>query len=259
MLTAAILLLTLQAAPASAPTGQELLQQGIARHDAGDYQGAIAALEKARSSTPALAIPVGLRLARSYAQAGRTADALQALEQIVQNGYQQADQLNAENDLLSIRTDARWSAIITRARQNGKPCTASPEFRQFDYWLGEWDVERAGQKIARSSIQLILEECVVFENYYAFSGYSGKSFSAWDAMDKRWEQQYADTSGGVRTWTGSLVGDRMVFFLRGQGQGVSRMTYIKEGPDKVRQLIEVSTDGEKSWSPGFDGMYVRRK
>ncbi len=259
MFAAAVLLIALQTAPSSAPTGQELLQQGISRHDAGDYTGAIADLEKARASAPALVIPVNLRLARSYARAGRSADALKALETAVANGYMQVDQLAAENDFLSIRTDPKWNEIVTRARQNAKPCTAASEYRQLDFWLGEWDVERAGQKIARSSIQIILEECVIFENFYAFNGYSGKSFSVWNARDKHWEQHYADTSGAIRSFTGSLAGDRMVFFRRGQGQGVTRMTYVREGPDKVRQLVEVSTDGEKTWSVGFDGLYVRRK
>jgi hypothetical protein len=143
-------------------------------------------------------------------------------------------------------------------KRNQHPCHNAPEYRQFDYWLGEWDVEMNGQKIATSSIQLILDECAILENYYALN-YSGKSISAWDASEKRWEQQYADTTGGSRTWIGALEGDRIVFYLRGQGAGVNRMSYIKEGPDAVRQLIEVSTDGEKTWSPGFNGLYKRRK
>jgi hypothetical protein len=142
------------------------------------------------------------------------------------------------------------------------PCRNAPEYRQLDFWVGEWDVERNGQRIARSSIQLILDGCVIFENYEAGNGYSGKSLSAWDAGEQRWEQHYTDTAGGSRYWLGNLENGRMVMTTELERNGahvINRMTYSKEGPDKVRQFIESSTDGGKTWTAGYDGLYVRRK
>lgn len=142
------------------------------------------------------------------------------------------------------------------------PCRNAPEYRQFDFWVGEWDVENNGKRTARSSIQLILDGCVIFENFDADGGYSGKSLSAWDAGEKRWEQHYTDTGGSSRYWVGAMDGEKMVMtteFMRGATKVINRMTYSKEGADRVRQLIEVSIDGGKTWKAGFDGMYVRRK
>lgn len=142
------------------------------------------------------------------------------------------------------------------------PCRDAPEYRQFDFWIGEWDVENGGKRTARSSIQLILDGCVIFENFDADGGYSGKSLSAWDAGEKRWEQHYTDTNGSSRYWVGAMEGEKMVMtteFERGGTNVINRMTYSKEKPDRVRQLIEVSIDGGKTWKAGFDGMYVRRK
>jgi hypothetical protein len=54
----------------------------------------------------------------------------------------------------------------------------------------------------------------------------------------------------------------MVFNWNYERNGVktmNRMSYLKEGPDKVRQKIDVSTDDGKTWSVSYDGLYVRRK
>ena len=104
---------------------------------------------------------------------------------------------------------------------------------------------------------MILDQCVVFENYTA-GPYSGKSFSSWVPAAKEWKQHYVDTTGNNSEWSGRLEDGRMVFLSRGNG-GLQRMTYSREGPDRVRQLIESSADDGKTWSTAFDGMYVRRK
>jgi len=120
------------------------------------------------------------------------------------------------------------------ADRKAHPCRSAPEFRQFDYWLGEWDVEILGQKQAKSSIQLVLDDCVIFENYTDSRGYAGKSFSIYGldngAMTFRWDHD----------------------------KSLNRMTFTKEGPDRVRQILETSSDG-KTWSKTYDGLYIRRK
>lgn len=35
--------------------------------------------------------------------------------------------------------------------------------------------------------------------------------------------------------------------------------YLKEGADHVRQVIDTSTDEGKTWMPGYNGLYIRRK
>jgi len=153
-------------------------------------------------------------------------------------------------------------AASVSAQTNEHACTA-PEYRQFDYWLGEWDVQANGKKIARSSIQLILDDCVIFENYEALRGYSGKSFSIYDAAHKRWEQRYVDTTGAFHEWTaGGLQNGVMTFIWNRTRNGqktLGRMTYTKEGPDRVRQILEDSTDEGKTWTRTYNGLYIRRK
>ena len=146
---------------------------------------------------------------------------------------------------------------ILAAALAAKPC-AAPEFRQLDYWVGEWEVFTSGKKIADSSIERILDDCVIFENYNALRGYAGKSFSIYDASHRRWEQRYFDTTGAFHEWNGGWTAGGMRFFYRHDGQ-IDRMTYIKVPPDRVRQLIEGSKDGGKSWKIEYDGLYVPKR
>jgi hypothetical protein len=197
-----------------------------------------------------------LQQADALVKAGETEKAIASLEQAAANGFMVLEPLLADNVLIPIRSDARWPKIVEAVRNNAHPCRNAPEHRQFDFWLGEWDVNTRDARTARSSIQLILDQCVIFENYDA-GPYSGKSFSSYVPEAKGWKQHYVDSHGDNSEWSGRLEGEKMVFLSR--GKSLQRMTYSKEGPDRVRQLIEISTDDGKTWSPEFDGMYVRRK
>src|SRR3954447_31305 len=256
LLLSAFCLLPSPAAPTDAGGWFRL---GIAKHDSGDIDGALAAYQKAEAMHFAQPVPLYIREARAYARAGKNDEAFAALKRLTDLGFANPEILDAQNDLLPIRTDPRYAATIDAAKKNQHPCSA-PEFRQFDFWIGEWDVEAGGAKIAYSSIQLILNECAIFENYTAQRGYSGKSFSIYDAATKRWEQRYVDTSGAFHEWTnGGLTPEgQMRFFGRHSGQ-FDRMTYTKEGPDAVRQVLETSTDDGKTWATTYDGLYKRRK
>jgi hypothetical protein len=254
----------LLAQTAAGPTdAQGWFHRGVALHDSGNFTGALEAFATAQQMGYAMRGPLNVRIARAHARAGHADEAFKILAQMAASGYANVDALTSDNDFLSIRTDARWSEVVKTVRANQRPCMKDAVYRQFDYWLGEWDVEIAGEVAARSSVQLILGECTIYENYWQLEGsYAGKSFSVWDARQRRWEQRYVDTTGASRDWFGRLEGESMVFFLRPDANGgnaVQRMTYTKEGPDRVRQTIEVSSDGEKTWNIAFDGLYIRRK
>jgi len=154
---------------------------GVKRHEARDFRGAAEAYEKARQLGYVPRPILNTRLARAFAQADEKDKAFAILQQMATNGFGPADMLNAEDELIPLRSDARWKTITDQMNRNAHPCQLSPGYRQFDYWLGEWDVEIGGRKFARSSIQLVLDECVIFENYTDAKGYAGKSFSIWDA------------------------------------------------------------------------------
>jgi len=143
------------------------------------------------------------------------------------------------------------------------PCKAAPEFRQFDFWIGEWEVRPAGGPVvASSSIQLILGQCVIFENWFPQVGSSGKSFNVFDARDKKWHQTWFDDKGTFTHYVGGIVNGEMVLVantLTGGKPGLAKMTYTKLPNGDVRQHGENSTDDGKTWATTFDFTYSKKK
>ena len=144
------------------------------------------------------------------------------------------------------------------------PCKSQPQYRQFDFWIGEWDVQNPqGQQAGTNSIQLILGDCVIFENWTGARGGQGKSFNIYNAAKGKWQQTWVDSFGSVLELFGEYKDGQMT--LTGERKGadgkvtISRLTWTKLPSERVRQLWEQSTDGGKTWTVAFDGTYIKRK
>ena len=171
--------------------------------------------------------------------------------------------LTSEKDFVAWKDDPAFKELVQKSDLAVNPCKASPEFRQFDFWIGEWDVRPVnGPVVASSSVQLILGQCVIFENWYPQSGSSGKSFNVFDAKDKKWHQTWFDDKGTFAHYVGGIVNDEMVVTADkavGGKNVLARMTYSKLATGDVRQHGENSTDDGKTWTTTFDFIYSRKK
>jgi hypothetical protein len=153
---------------------------------------------------------------------------------------------------------------------NIPPCAAT-EHRQFDFWLGEWTVygsagKNAGKVVGRSRIEAILGGCVVAEHWSSGSGAAGdgKSFNAYNAGLKRWEQFWVDASGsrlvlhgGIEDGAMVLAGEQAVPDARTGIARRERITWTPSADGSVRQHWESSADAGKTWTTTFDGLYRR--
>jgi hypothetical protein len=150
------------------------------------------------------------------------------------------------------------------------PCRTMPEARQFDFWIGTWDVTpwqvanpTPQQKMGVNEVYPILEHCAISENWEGARGGKGKSYNFHDPRLKKWRQVWIADGGGVLDYTGEFSDGAMRFLgwnLDPQGNRLEqKLTFFAVAPDTVRQLFEVSSDGGKSWKPTFDGRYVRRR
>ena len=134
------------------------------------------------------------------------------------------------------------------------PC-AKPENRQFDFWVGRWDVyNKAGKMVAHSLIESVYGGCGIRENWMPFGGTGGGSLNISLPEEKRWEQFWIDSQGSRAIFTGGWDGKAMVISGKWGGPLV-RISYSKNADGSVRQFGEQSTDGGKSWSPSFDLTY----
>lgn len=151
------------------------------------------------------------------------------------------------------------------------PCGGNPVYRQFDFWIGDWEAYNTnGKKAGDSKIQLILDSCIILENWTSankFKGlvYSGKSFNTFNSVTNQWQQTWVDNVGGTTEYLeGHYDDNKMVFktkpfSFKKDTMAVRRLTFFNLGPDKVRQFGEISKDGEKTWAAEYDLEYRRKK
>src|SRR3954466_11026504 len=93
-------------------------------------------------------------------------------------------------------------------------CTAS-EYRQFDFWRGDWDVrDPNGKIVGRNRIVAIEGGCALQESWSGAGGVWGRSLNLFDNDRKRWHQTWVDNRGGFLQLDGGIVDGTMV--LRGE-------------------------------------------
>ena len=153
--------------------------------------------------------------------------------------------------LLSLAAGPALAQTAAPAKPPADPC-AVPEFHQFDFWAGQWDVYGPkGKQVANSLIEKVYG-CGIRENWMPFGG--GGSLNIYIPTDKHWEQFWIDSGGTRATFIGGLKGKEMV--IQGEWAGpLVRITYTPNADGSVRQYGEQSTDSGKTWAPSFDLLY----
>ncbi|AKE52978.1 hypothetical protein [Kangiella geojedonensis] len=152
------------------------------------------------------------------------------------------------------------SFIANSAEQKQPPCS-SEEYRQFDFWMGEWEVfNPKGKKVGENKIEKILGGCSLQENWRGASGNIGHSYNIYDRTKKQWHQTWVDNTGTLLELNGGKEGDSMVMSGVTKGKGGDVMNTISWTPngDTVRQVWSVSTDNGESWKVIFDGLYKKK-
>jgi tetratricopeptide (TPR) repeat protein len=242
---------------------QAWFRWGVALAGIGQYQKAIDCYTKA-SDLKFQRLPVLLRIAKAYAKLGEQEKAFATLDKIIEIGYGPGSLLSSDPDLSILSSDARFAKILDKADRNAFPCKYRPEYQQFDFWIGEWDVKQTGidQQVGTSSIHKILDGCVILENWTGAIGGTGKSFNIFDSNTNKWEQYWVDSTGGRILFTGQLNDKVLDYFAETEENGkkaTRHLQFFNKGPDQVRQFSQRSEDGGKTWSVEYDLTYFRKK
>ena len=146
------------------------------------------------------------------------------------------------------------------------PACTAPEHRQFDFWVGSWDVYPTGkpEPVARSLVEKLYAGCTIRENWMPLKGTGGGSLNMYDPADRRWHQTWHDSSNARVEFDGGLADGKMImtgFWKNANGpgkDGLVRMTYSRVDGGSVRQFGEISTDHGANWAPFFDLTYKPR-
>lgn len=156
------------------------------------------------------------------------------------------------------------------AQSSKLPC-GRPEYRQFDFWIGEWEAFGVnGKKAGDSKISLILDSCIILEEWTSASmqqglRYAGKSFNTYNATTKQWQQTWVDNAGGTNEYMqGKFENNQIIFSstpfkFNKDTMAVRKMTFTNLGPEKLRQHGEISKDNGLTWATEYDLEYRRKK
>jgi hypothetical protein len=148
------------------------------------------------------------------------------------------------------------------AGQKVSACSSAAH-RQFDFWLGDWDVATPqGAPAGTNRVDKLLEGCALQEHWDATDGSKGTSLSSYDAVARRWRQTFVDDTGAVLVLEGDFKDGKMVLqgekVMGKQKSALQRISWQVMG-DKVRQRWDISQDDGKTWSVLFEGVYTRKK
>ena len=141
-----------------------------------------------------------------------------------------------------------------------KPCTAE-EYRQFDFWVGDWDVYAKDKLAGTNRITRVYNDCALREDYSTPTGYVGGSWNIYDASTGKWHQTWVDGVGTLLQMDGGLEDGSMVLAGERQtakGAVIDRITFTPLESGHVRQHWELSSDGGDTWQTLFDGEYRRK-
>jgi ketosteroid isomerase-like protein len=134
------------------------------------------------------------------------------------------------------------------------PQCAAPAYRQFDFWAGDWDVFDVGgpSQVAHAKVDLILDGCVLREDYQGADRHKGQSFTMYDVARNVWHQTWVTNRGELLEIEGRL--DAGVMTLSGEDHTKHTLVrgWWKPVNGEVRETAATSTDGGKTWKPWFD-------
>lgn len=153
------------------------------------------------------------------------------------------------------------AAALAGGVAQSEACT-DPVYRQLDFWIGEWTVTVGETIVGRDNVEKTLGGCAVLEHWTDARGSKGESLFYVDPTDGSWKQVWVTESGQVKekdlveqTSDGAVRFEG--FVLTPQGRRADRTTLTPLADGRVRQVIEASADGGKTWTVAFDAIYSR--
>jgi hypothetical protein len=151
--------------------------------------------------------------------------------------------------------------LAAQAQPAPPPTCSAPEYRQFDFWVGDWVVHGPkGGQAGTNRIEKVENGCAIQENWTAANGGTGRSLNVYEPVSKNWIQVWAG-GGMVLLLRGGYDGEKMV--MEGKSRGPSgevrdRITWSRLSGGKLRQFWEQSADNGKTWTVAFDGTYSKK-
>jgi hypothetical protein len=173
--------------------------------------------------------------------------------------------------LSALATAAVFMGFYSMPEDEVVPASAK---RQFDFWLGEWDLTWPGEQSGlpagqighgTNSIKAILDSAVVQENFVdlAPSSLRGMSVSVYNQRLGKWQQTWVDNQGSYLDFVGEFKDDKMIFSRQATTKAgkeiMQRMVWHNIAKDQLDWNWEASEDGGKTWKVNWQIHYTRKE
>ena len=133
--------------------------------------------------------------------------------------------------------------------------------KQFDFWLGEWDVTWGEDGVATNHVLRIMNDRIIQENFSS-SELKGMSVSSYDRERSVWCQTWVDSNGIYLDFTGKFEDGKMILvrdaIVRGE-KCKQRMVWYNIEADQFDWNWERSDDYGKTWRALWEIKYKRKK
>jgi tetratricopeptide (TPR) repeat protein len=243
---------------------------GFSNHNMKLYDEALKDYQKAWDNklTPFLKAIVAQRMARVYAMQGKISESTDWLTKTGGAGYYAQNDVDTMADFKNIREAATYPEIKKKLYAAVYPCSAEPRAHDFDYWIGEWDVYQTATKnlVGHSVVQNIAGDCALLENWTSTQAHNGKSFNYYDTTVGKWEQDWLGSGGAgdrARYINGEYKDGVMTFTNEttdaNGNKTLSKFQFFNVDKNTVRQYLEKSTDGGKTYQQVYNFTYVRKQ
>jgi hypothetical protein len=143
------------------------------------------------------------------------------------------------------------------------PKCDAPEYRQLDFWVGNWDVATRGRPAGANLVTLEEGGCLVHEHWTGKQGGTGQSFNFYNREDRAWHQVWVSNGGEVLDLSGHYADGTLTYLGENRNPNGTtlrhRLSFHANPDGTVRQLWETSSDNGTTWAVSFDGLYTKRK
>jgi hypothetical protein len=167
--------------------------------------------------------------------------------------------------VLAVVTMACASADAQQSAQ-APPCSG-PEFRQMDFWLGDWDARYSNDPSTPADGRNVITReyggCVIqeaFDGGPAAQGLIGHSVSTYHAPVQKWRQTWVDNQGGYFALVGGPMGDDFALENTRLSDSAPYMRMLFEDitPSSFTWRWQQSTDAGATWADQWVIYYSRR-
>jgi hypothetical protein len=162
----------------------------------------------------------------------------------------------------AVQIDEVSMSVNDNTQTNAAAVIATHEERQFDFWLGEWNVTWGDHGKGTNNVRAILDDHVILENFDGTPTMPlrGMSVSTYDRSLGQWQQTWVDNQGSYLDFVGGFKDGEMVLRREARIGGavvLQRMVWYNISPDEMDWNWERSDDRGGTWSVLWKIHYVR--